>query len=61
MKSILNPDVKRINVPHYPGLTLEKILAEFPKQHEIYKYLPEDVNEFVVNRQFVLDVISAVI
>ncbi len=55
-KHILNPDVQRIDVPHYKGLSLADILAEFPRPHDIYQYLPDDINEFNVNRQFVLDV-----
>ncbi len=51
-----NPDVQRIDVPYYPTLSLEKILAEFRPPDAIYEYLPDDVDEFNVNRQFVLDV-----
>ncbi len=40
----------------YPSLSLEKILEEFRPPHEIYNYLPDEVNEYLVNRQFVLDV-----
>ncbi len=43
-------------MPYYPDLSLEKILEQFPKPHDIYDYLPDEINEFVVNRQFVLDV-----
>jgi hypothetical protein len=49
-KHILNKDVKRVDVPHYPSLSLEKILEQFKKPHKIYEYLPDEVNEFVVNR-----------
>ena len=35
-KHILNPDVKRIDVPHYKGLSLADILTEFPRPHDIY-------------------------
>ena len=43
-------------MPHFPALSLEKILDHFPPPHSIYEFLPDEVNEFVVNRQFVLDV-----
>ena len=45
----------------YPSLSLEKILEEFRPPHEIYDYLPDEVNEYLVNRQFVLDVSACVL
>ena len=56
MKFFLNTEVKRIDVPYYPSLSLEKILNEFKPPHDIYDYLPDDIDEFNVNSQFVLDV-----
>ena len=56
LQHFLNPQVKRIDVPFYPNLSLDKVLAEFRRPHAIYDYLPDEVNEFLVNRQFVLDV-----
>ena len=53
---ILNKDVKRIDVPHFDSLSLGKIFAHFAPPNAIYDYLPDDINEFEVNRQFVLDV-----
>jgi len=53
---ILNNAVNRVDVPHFPSLSLDKILAQFKRPHPIYDFLPDEVNEFVVNRQFVLDV-----
>ena len=56
MQYITNTDIKCVVVPMFPSLSLEKILTHFRRPHHIYEYLPDEVNEFVVNRQFVLDV-----
>ena len=55
-KYITNADIKCVVVPQFPSLALEKVLSRFKRPHPIYEYLPDEVNEFVVNRQFVLDV-----
>ena len=36
-KHILNKDVKRVDVPHYPNLTLDMILEQFKPPHRIWQ------------------------
>jgi len=54
--STCSTNIHRIEVPHYQTLALDRILGEFGPPHAIYQYLPDEINEFVANRQFVLDV-----
>ena len=49
-------EVKRIEVPLFPSLTIEKILEKFPAEHDAFKYLPDEVDDLSANRQFILDV-----
>ena len=49
-KYITNADIKCVVVPQFPSLALEKVLSRFERPHPIYEYLPDEVNEFVVNR-----------
>ena len=49
-KYITNADIKCVVVPQFPSLSLEKVLSRFERPHPIYEYLPDEVNEFVVNR-----------
>jgi hypothetical protein len=43
-------------VPHFPGLSIELILAEFRERVAVYEYLPDGKPILRVPRSFVLDV-----
>lgn len=43
-------DVKRVEVPLFPNLTIEKIVEQFPPEHEAFKYLPDEVDDLSANR-----------
>jgi hypothetical protein len=50
LQHVLNVDVQRIDVPLFPGLSVEDILRQFKRPHDIYDYLPDEIDEFTCNR-----------
>ena len=58
---LTNEEVTTIHMPHYEGLALKHVMEYISTKPRISSYLPDDVDLPKIPRQWIVNVISAVI